>query len=204
MKRKLTLQDYVSAMDAFPATLPPLYPVTVERHDLGDAARYVFSRDGLEVGRIEVVPTPAWETGAADMFSAATAHTRGIAASMLSHGDLDHIPEREQTLHALYCDVLKRWRAHMDLWLGRGMWEGVWKLAANSEPTESLLQRAYVAIDRLSRQGKTRGTAERRKNVVRLVLTEEATHREIALKLFATEDTIKKDVQWLRDRELLP
>jgi len=84
--------------------------------------------------------------------------------------------------------------------MGRKGWEIVFPGPVFSK--ESALQRIGAAIDLLEANGEWRGTGERRKQVARLVL-EGAHQREIANELFVSEDTVKKDVQLLRQRGLL-
>lgn len=124
MKRKLTLQDYVSAMDAFVADQVP--PITCQRQEHGDAVTYVFLHDGIEIGRISALPPAAWAGNAVQVSERATARARGLRQSHELHGDLRHVPDDEQTRDAAFVSLLRRHREHMALWLGQEQYAFVW------------------------------------------------------------------------------
>jgi len=137
MKRRLTLQDYTAAMDAFVAKLDP--GLTFQRLDAGSATIYIFLYDGAEIGRMSVLPVPAWDSRAgAYTKQTATADVRGRMRSHESHGDMLHVSEEEQARARMFDHLKRCWRAHMDLQLGQGMYADVWDWA-NGEtepPTE--------------------------------------------------------------------
>ncbi len=128
--------DYVAEMDDFVSGLDSL-KFSVERSMIGQVVVYVFFQNGVEIGRINIKPAPKWHATPVLTEIVRTAAKRGADSSFEEHETLGDWPEEEKAHDREFTLLLKRSRAHFDLWFGKGQWAVVW---GNSKTSTASVQ----------------------------------------------------------------